>query len=253
MKIHRIVSGLIIVSIILFLGSCNQDLPTNGGTSGEVDLQDGLIAYYPFTGNLQDLSGNGHNGISHSTSLAIDRFGNSNQALYLTGSMTSYMEIPHHNDLNLKGDFTVCFWINTPFLPTGYSVIFGKGQDITNFYGFVLDGETQNFLLANSQGNYQPCAELGSITTNTWYFIALYQSQAANKHGLYINNQFVAENPYYNFTANNIYPLIIGRHYVFADGSGGYEYPYRGNFDDLRIYNRALTIAELDALYNATE
>ena len=186
--------------------------------------------------------------------------------------MTSYMEIPHNSELNLNGDFTICFWVNMNYdfmySIQGYQVIIGKGQDISNFYGFITDGTyvnihsgsgggptgglTSNFLLTNSKEIYQSCAEFQDLS-NDWYFVALYNNQTANKHGLYVNTEFIAEKSYFNFTANNIYPLIIGRHFVNADGLGGYEYPFKGNFDDLRIYNRALTVAELEALYEATE
>jgi len=261
MKNYRILNGLLFILFIFLFVSCTQDAPPNGGgTTAEVNLQDGLIAYYPFTGNVQDLSGHGHNGISHNTSLTTDRFGNNNQALELQGSMTSYLEIPHNNELNLGGDFTICFWINKSSISHDYMIAFGKGRDLDNFYGLIFDGTTGavggdwtlNFLLTNSQGVFQPCAEVTTFGSNTWHFVALIQNQAGNKHGLYMDTEFIAENPYFNFQANNIYPLVIGRHYLFADGSGGWEYPFKGYFDDLRIYNRALNNDELAALYNAT-
>jgi len=266
MNINKLFSHVLICVLLIITFSCSEDLPPGGnGNNDPVDLLTDLVVHYQFTGNLLDGSGNGHNGISHSTSLVIDRFGNNNQALELKGSLTSYMEIPHHADLNLNGDFTICFWVNMPTIPTNYSVVLGKGQDITNFYGLILDGTsigpggsmqqglTANFLLTNSTGNFQPCANKGGIHANTWHFIALYQNQAGNKQGLYVDTKFLAETSYFNFQTTNIYPLIVGRHYTLIDGSGGYEYPFKGSFDDLRIYNRTLTDAELTALYEETQ
>ena len=43
-------------------------------------VNDGLVAYYPFNGNADDLSGNGNHGTLYGTLLTNDRFGNPNSA-----------------------------------------------------------------------------------------------------------------------------------------------------------------------------
>lgn len=252
MKINKLWRYLVFCFILSQLISCNQATTPDDNNNIASDIITGLIAHYQFTGSLMDGSGNGHNGIAHSTTYAIDRFGNNNQALSLKGSLTSYMEVPHHADLNLSGSFTISFWINTPQLPD-YGVVLGKGQDINNFYGFIIDDQAHNFLLSNSSNNNQPCASANNIVTNTWHFITCIQDQEGNKHGMYIDNKFVAEIAYFNFQTTNFYPLIIGRLFVNIDGSGGYEYPFRGSFDDLRIYNRALTNLEIKTLSEETQ
>ena len=40
------------------------------------DLNNGLVAYYPFNGNANDASGNGNNGTVNGATLTTDRFGN---------------------------------------------------------------------------------------------------------------------------------------------------------------------------------
>ncbi|MBU1873943.1 hypothetical protein KJ688_09490, partial [bacterium] len=52
------------------------------GGNALADLNDGLVAYYPFNGNADDESGNGHDGdtTGHSPVITIDRFGNINSA-----------------------------------------------------------------------------------------------------------------------------------------------------------------------------
>ncbi len=49
-------------------------------------LTDGLIAYYPFSGNADDESGNGNHGIVYGATLAEDRFGKENNAYYFDGA-----------------------------------------------------------------------------------------------------------------------------------------------------------------------
>ena len=50
--------------------------------SGNVwaDLNDGLVAYYPFNGNARDESGNFNDGTVHGATLTEDRFGNEGNA-----------------------------------------------------------------------------------------------------------------------------------------------------------------------------
>jgi hypothetical protein len=42
------------------------------------DLNQGLVAYYPFNGNANDQSGNGNHGIVNGAALGADRNGNPN-------------------------------------------------------------------------------------------------------------------------------------------------------------------------------
>ena len=46
----------------------------------------GLVGYWPFNGNANDISGNGNNGIVDGATLTTDRFGNSNQCYYCMSS-----------------------------------------------------------------------------------------------------------------------------------------------------------------------
>ena len=55
-------------------------------------INDGLVAYYPFNGNANDESGNGHNGTINSATLTSDRFGNPNSAYSFDG-VNDYIDI----------------------------------------------------------------------------------------------------------------------------------------------------------------
>jgi len=51
----------------------------------QVNLQDGLVAFYPFNGNANDESGNLNNGTVNGATLTTDRFGNGNSAYNFNG------------------------------------------------------------------------------------------------------------------------------------------------------------------------
>ena len=64
--------------VILFLLFSNTCL-------SQINLNQGLVAYYPFNGNANDASGNGNNAIFNNATLAADRLGNANSAYSFNG------------------------------------------------------------------------------------------------------------------------------------------------------------------------
>src|SRR6266480_3163043 len=65
----------------------------------QVNLSQGLVAYYPFNGNANDQSGNNNNPFFNNAVLTSDRNGNPNSAYYFNGT-NSYMQIPNSASLN---------------------------------------------------------------------------------------------------------------------------------------------------------
>ncbi len=60
----------------------------NRPPTGSPTPTNGLVAYYPFSGNANDASGNGAHGTNYHAMLTTDRFGNSNAAYYFIGLCT---------------------------------------------------------------------------------------------------------------------------------------------------------------------
>src|SRR5215469_4321208 len=76
----------------------------------QVDLSKGLMAYYPFSGNAKDASGNGNNPIFNNATLTTDVYGNANSAYYFNG-IDNYMEIPNSASLNMGNTISICAWV----------------------------------------------------------------------------------------------------------------------------------------------
>ena len=69
---------------ITILRNCFLLLLLIGGTA-HADLSQGLIAYYPFTGNSLDESGNLNHTLSTGAALTVDRFGQADNAYIFDG------------------------------------------------------------------------------------------------------------------------------------------------------------------------
>ena len=94
--------------------------PTNGGPnpvynwyvndvlqSSGSDINNGLVAYYPFNGNANDESGNGNNGNISGLTLVPDRFGNINKAYNFNG-ISDFISVNDNGNFNLgSNNFSV--------------------------------------------------------------------------------------------------------------------------------------------------
>ena len=111
------------------------------GTS-HADLNNGLVAYYPFNGNSNDESGNGFDAVVHGTSVILteDRFGNPNSAYEITGNTGAYgngnyIEIPDVNHVFDK--ITISMWVNN------YNITYYHGEAYIEFgeYFWIYDDD----------------------------------------------------------------------------------------------------------------
>src|SRR5450755_2833851 len=84
--------------LFLFNASFSQDITT------------GLVGYWPFDGNANDVSGNGNNGIVTNAVLTSDRFGNANRAYYFNGS-NAYIRVPNAPNLNTGAQLSIAAYI----------------------------------------------------------------------------------------------------------------------------------------------
>ena len=72
----------------------------------------GLVGYWPFSGNANDASSNGNNGTVNGASLTTDRNGNANSA-YSYDGVNDYIQVPHSSSISITGDITMSAWVKT--------------------------------------------------------------------------------------------------------------------------------------------
>ncbi|HTA63003.1 MAG TPA: LamG-like jellyroll fold domain-containing protein, partial [Bacteroidia bacterium] len=212
---------------------------TNDTLYANAFLNKGLVAYYPFNGNANDFSGNGHNGTTVGVSLATDRFGNSSKCYSFAGTST-YITCPPATYFT-GGDFTISGWVNATSVDTwGRLMDFGNGAGVDNvLVALNAGGSTQ--LLASAGNNFQSNQVLNN---NVWVQV-LFTYHANTQNGICYYNGNLIDSGYMAQPANVIRNLnYIGLSNWAGDG-GVY-----GSMDDIRIYGRALSTTEVGQLYN---
>jgi len=220
------------------------------------NLQNGLVAYYPFCGNANDVSGNNINGTVFNASTTTDRF--SGNTAYAFNGSSSYIRANNSALINFgTGSFTLSSWV----LSTGG----GRWQHfITHTLSTSTPYSSKGYFLRYD--NSQPTYGQGNTFTNTglgaqapavnatnWHHIVSVYNVSTLTVSIYVDGilartesiptplQNVDNNGFLYFGVEDpVIPLPSGPQYL------------TGKLDDIGIWNRALTSCEITQLYNST-
>ena len=203
---------------------------------------DGLVAYYPFNGNPMDATGNGHNGELKGASLTIDRHGEPNRSFKFDG-IDDLIEIAHQESLNIPdGGLTLSAWMNTENR-TGQIITKGNGGRDNYDWHIQLfkDGGLDYAWRTKPSEHRGVIVAAGSYKQNKWQQIVV-SHQSGSIVNVYVDGVVVHESTDDKGRATWGDNIRIG-----ASGHGGF---FKGEIDDVRIYNRALSTEEVKALYD---
>ena len=234
-----------------------------GWSSGAsaVPITAGLVAAYEFTGNADDVSGNGNNGVVNGATLTTDRFGN-------VGSGYSFDGVDDYIDLgsqNFGSAMSVSLWVNFLQISDRGQHIFQKADgdlgpgDVSIArsiaFGMLNKGEEHardhEFMLLLSQDGVTVSQDRSSTraSSNQWYhLVATFGSGSAK---IYVNgfNETSWDTGYSSLYSSDVSLLL---------GAGTADHPVvnpddrlNGKLDDIYIYNRALSPTEVSTLYSA--
>jgi uncharacterized protein (TIGR02145 family)/gliding motility-associated-like protein len=215
--------------------------------------KNGLEAWYPFNGNANDESGKGLNGSVEKAILTKDRFGILNKAYYFDSSRV--ITIPQSVNKNLY-PLTISLWVQ---------IDTSKVSGLGNLFGKYVAATWNGFLIHSTR-------RIDSVGNVTFKIVPWYIRDPGNRLlGLYGEEDFATD-------------LIPGKwhHFVFTVGKdkgtayldgklfdthlwtgnsgqstnpylwqigGFYDDWFKGNLDDVGVWNRELTSDEINKLY----
>ncbi len=207
---------------------------------------EGLVGWWPLDGSANDMSGNGNQGTwfgsliggSHYTQGKVGSAGNFN------GS-DSYIDLNYNPAIGM-GSFSISLWFNSQD-NTG---VLGNLQFLLNKYHasgsrfdiyLTADGTGLCYYVQGDNGYFGGCPAV--VARGAWNYAVLVRDALSGKVSLYLNGSLVSSQ---SDTSGNI-PVTGG----FVYGNQDNQRWAKGFGDDLRIYNRALSAAEIAAIYNA--
>src|ERR1044071_3034587 len=92
---------------------------------GQVNLNQGLVAYYPFNGNANDASGNGNNGVlQNGVTFVPDKNNNPNSAVHFDG-INDFIQVANNGSLSPRSGFSFVVQFKSEN-PTAVQTLLGR-------------------------------------------------------------------------------------------------------------------------------
>ena len=222
------------IDSITFSGRSN--IPSNG-----------LVAYYPFNGNANDKSGNGNHGVVEGATLVSDRFGTINNAYEFDG-VNDKIEFGDVGILDGANSVTISLWIKYSTHSGSYDPFINKGPIAHPEASFAMQYSSSNIIgVQFGSGGTTISTNHTSNTADDgiWHNVLFLLKNKEAK--IYVNG--VLQNSVGNIDSrctaiqDNSYPMVIG--YNPTD-----NHLFKGQIDDIRIYDRSLTEDEISVLFH---
>ncbi|MEQ8324789.1 MAG: LamG-like jellyroll fold domain-containing protein [Vicingaceae bacterium] len=223
--------------------------------SAQIQLDSLLFACYPLDGNAGDSSGNANHGLASGPFATVDRFNNSNSAYFFDGA-DDWIQVGNVLSVPNQSAVTISMWIY-PQLISGainrnVSIQFGskdvgqltlrvQEENLPHFQANLVDAYANNTSFTRSDNSFD---------YDTWYHVVgVYTDNYVN---LYVNGaqQNDSQNKGTGGKLSGVpsnAELNIGKLYVW-NSPVSYHY-FHGKLDDIKIYTRELSFAEITALY----
>lgn len=186
------------------------------------------------------------NETSRRISFTKDRFGKANAAYNFSGE-GSYLNVDYNLNPNVHPALTLSAWAR--YLPQPNTSQESAYKLISHAY---VNSDRGMGISTNSAGRgwsmETGSASIGAapVTANEWVQVTAVYDQTLKHAVLYVNGQEIAQSNEAELGNNDYSYFLVG-------GSPGYGEHFPGDIDDVRIYERALSAAEVKALYNATK
>lgn len=245
---------------LLYLGANNSN--NNGNTSKisvTTSIPDyvpkyGLVGWWPFNGNTNDASGNGHDCSNYGCQLRSDRFGQQNSAYYFSNT---YMIANNTSDLVFY-EATINVWFCMKSIPKENISFVSKYYEDNPESSFMLGWTRWNETKVGGGCWVKGPAKNGGVTSagacaptedfENWHMLTM-----SNKNGIwkiYLDGNYSQGGPWPMNSSNN-FPIVFGNHFIKCSSCAPTTVDkINAYLDDIAIYNRELSAEEISRLFN---
>lgn len=272
-----VISGIFLLSALL-LTSCKKD---NGGNNGKIDpstiATTNLVAYFPFEGNAIESIASITPTVTTGVTYVTGRRGQAYQGADLAHLLYT---LPTASKLKTLTSFSVALWFKSPLVTGDPEPIFfqiGKSDDLywgnltlaLNRLSATADSlQLKAFFLKTGVewfGQNVSYSNKGFII-NSWMHLVFEYDGATSKYKIYKNGVHVlagasVEDRYANAQSvplgalafANADVINIGAWRPKSEGTATDAWMgwFKGNLDELRVYDKALSDTEVKSLFDA--
>ena len=167
-----------------------------------------------------------------------------------------FITIAHHDNYNITGDMTITMWatVNSPAYNTNWYTLLSRNDfsDNTSPYSILWNNGAKKYILyiGTGTGTSTVGTTNNATTYGKWDFITA--RITGTDMILFVNG--ISGDTAVTFSGSrqtNTRPMRIGGS-IYGDPAGDGTYNHGGHIDDVRLYNRALSDAEMSTVYNQT-
>lgn len=212
-------------------------------TSAIDPLTQGLVGWWKLNGNATDTTGQS-NGIVYGAIPTTGQNGVANGSYSFNGT-NSYIDLGINTSIgNLTNNFSVSVWVYHTGANSSNAVIFAPSRlSSQNGFHLALIGTNVRF---TTTGIKDYSSATSTAAPNTWsHLVVVFQNNNATFFVNGIQRDTVTHTA--GASINNDDPLYIGS--STQVGSNLLEGPFLGKIDDLRIYNKVLSAANVADIY----
>ncbi len=202
----------------------------------------GLVSWWRGEGDVADVAGNNPGTLSGGVTLVTGEIG---QAFRLDGK-DSTIKIPASSTLNVgqAGGLTLEAWIKPDDVTKQAPIFEWNGSVLgAHFWNYPAPGQLFANLIDTAGSYHILNSSPGVLTAGVFQHIALTYDKASGLATLYHNGLAVAQQNFGSFTPQTSHDLYFGQ----RPG----DRRYAGVIDETALYNRALSGAEIGAIYLA--
>jgi hypothetical protein len=202
-------------------------------------LLDGLLAYWKLdTTGWIDSSGNG-NTLTNNNGVTLGTGKINGDAVFdpnLSNSLT--------RNISIGSSYSISAWVKIPaFGFDGGACAIGSSSNNNSPAIVTSLGTTYFFYGVNGAGDCNPATSADALGLDTWYHIVGTSDAGSSTCKWYLNGTVVSEDSFSD---------LIGTDELQLGAYDARSLPtFSGDIDEVGVWNRALTGAEITSLYNA--
>lgn len=237
---------------LMLIGVAHAAPPATGQsrTLYSIPAPDGLMGWWTGDGNPGASAGNNKARLYNGADYAPGKVGPG----FSFDGLKNYVKIiATAQEMEAKTGLTVELWVNPTDISYKQPLLGWSGGETAGVHLWLAPGQKPGLATLNADivdaggASHLLATGAGVVAANSFQHIALTYNETTGDALLYVNSRPVALQLMDSFKPNTRLDLWLGRHSAIDEGKTFFQ----GVLDEISVYNRALSAAEIESIYKA--